>query len=358
MSLEGKQGGPPAYDTSGNMTNDGSHSYTFDAENRLATGAGVTYTYDGDDWRTKKSSGQLEWHDTTDDGNLLDEFDSSGNLQAEFYYIGSMLFASRSFYYFGDNVNSIRIMTDTTGVVKQETDYYAFGGELDVIANSGSNRKFTSKKRDSETGLDYSHHRAYNSTLGRWNTTDPVNADSQKPQTLNAYGYVRNNPVNHKDMSGAFEDDDDRPDKNDARGSFPYCSGPMPAGSPPPPLAFGSHNEPLADSNCYTNRTPGNLTLIACWGKLGKCFGCDSADIPLPGTCKRDDHGVACVAFHDEGCTVTVCPARTRKMIPSAGGLCDFAEGFPEESRRVCSRPLPGPMPKARRRRGIRRHRG
>src|SRR5207249_179828 len=85
------------YDAAGNMTRDGSLAYTFDAENRLTNANGVTYTHDGDGWRVKKSSGDLEWHDVSD-GNLLDEFDLTGNtVTAEYYYIGSMLFASRSF---------------------------------------------------------------------------------------------------------------------------------------------------------------------------------------------------------------------------------------------------------------------
>jgi YD repeat-containing protein len=42
------------YDSSGNMTSDGSISPTYDAENRLISVAGVTYTYDGDGKRVKK----------------------------------------------------------------------------------------------------------------------------------------------------------------------------------------------------------------------------------------------------------------------------------------------------------------
>jgi RHS repeat-associated protein len=197
-------GSPYNYDAAGNMMHDNNNAYTFDAENRLTTGNGTTFTHDGDDWRVKKSSGELEWHDTSCGGDLVDVFDLSGNLKAEYYYVGHMLFASRSFYYFGDNVDSVRVITDTTGNVQRESDYYAFGGELPVVTTISDVRKFNGKKRDTETSLDYSHFRMSNSTLGRWLSVDPVGADLRQPQTLNRYAYVANNPVNKIDPQGLF----------------------------------------------------------------------------------------------------------------------------------------------------------
>ena len=45
-----------AYDASGNMTNDGLNTYTYDAESRIKTmnGSGATYSYDGAGLRVKK----------------------------------------------------------------------------------------------------------------------------------------------------------------------------------------------------------------------------------------------------------------------------------------------------------------
>jgi hypothetical protein len=50
-----------AYDAAGNTTGDGSFMYTFDAENRITSAAGVTYTYDGNGRRVEKSNGTLYW---------------------------------------------------------------------------------------------------------------------------------------------------------------------------------------------------------------------------------------------------------------------------------------------------------
>ena len=67
----------------------------------------------------------------------------------------------------------------------------------------------TGKERDSETGLDYFGARFYGSNMGRFLTPDwsaapmPVPyADLNDPQSLNLYGYVRNNPINRTDPNG------------------------------------------------------------------------------------------------------------------------------------------------------------
>ena len=72
-----------------------------------------------------------------------------------------------------------------------------------------SEQRSTGKERDSETGLDYFGARYYGSNMGRWlspdwsATPDPVPyADLTDPQTLNLYGYVRNNPLAKIDQDG------------------------------------------------------------------------------------------------------------------------------------------------------------
>jgi RHS repeat-associated protein len=69
--------------------------------------------------------------------------------------------------------------------------------------------KFTGKERDSESGLDEFGARYYSSALGRfvsadWSATpEPVPyADLMDPQSLNLYGYVRNNPLSRVDADG------------------------------------------------------------------------------------------------------------------------------------------------------------
>jgi RHS repeat-associated protein len=69
--------------------------------------------------------------------------------------------------------------------------------------------KFTGKERDTETGLDYFGARYYGSNMGRWMSPDWAAKPTAvpyamfgDPQSLNLYGYVRNNPLAKADLDG------------------------------------------------------------------------------------------------------------------------------------------------------------
>ncbi|MCC7341305.1 MAG: RHS repeat-associated core domain-containing protein [Bryobacterales bacterium] len=64
--------------------------------------------------------------------------------------------------------------------------------------------KFTGKKRDSETGLDYFGARYLSGVLGRWTGADEPFADQypSDPQSWNLYSYGRNNPLKYTDPTG------------------------------------------------------------------------------------------------------------------------------------------------------------
>ena len=73
----------------------------------------------------------------------------------------------------------------------------------------GAPGSFTGKERDSETGLDYFGARYFSGAQGRFTSPDwaatpeavPY-ATLADPQTLNLYGYVRNNPLKSTDPTG------------------------------------------------------------------------------------------------------------------------------------------------------------
>jgi len=99
-------------------------------------------------------------------------------------------------------------------VIKAESDYYPWGGELQFVNNDSNHYRFTGKERDTETGLDYFGARYYSNGLGRWVSADwspapiPVPyADLGDPQSLNLYGYVRNTPVSRMDRDGHCVED-------------------------------------------------------------------------------------------------------------------------------------------------------
>jgi RHS repeat-associated protein len=129
-----------------------------------------------------------------------------------------------------DHLGSTRLVTDAAGGAKSCVDYLPFGEELGswngrtaaCYAGNAGRVKFTGKERDGETGLDYFGARYLSAAQGRFTSpdefpggiVDPFTgqqvgqagplpyADIGDPQTLNKYGYVRNNPLRFTDPDG------------------------------------------------------------------------------------------------------------------------------------------------------------
>jgi RHS repeat-associated protein len=194
-----------SYDYAGNVTGDGTYTYTWDAENHLTSVNGVGYTYDGDGRRVKKSSGTLYWYGVS--GEVLEETDLTGNLQNEYVYfrgrrVGKRDSTGAQYVYLADPLGSTRMITDWHGNVKNSSDYYPFGGERVIASSVTNNYKFTGLQRDSESGLDHTLFRQYSSIFGRWMSPDPVAIGCTNPQSLNRYAYVLNNPTTLADPLG------------------------------------------------------------------------------------------------------------------------------------------------------------
>lgn len=108
-------------------------------------------------------------------------------------------------YYLSDHLNSTSIIVSAGGTVEEESDYYPFGTES-IITGPGVNElKFTGKRRDTESQLDYFGARYYGNSSGRFTATDPKILSKQRlfdPQQWNMYSYVRNNPLIFVDPDG------------------------------------------------------------------------------------------------------------------------------------------------------------
>jgi RHS repeat-associated protein len=87
------------------------------------------------------------------------------------------------------------------------------GPPVQIVNNDSNDYKFTGKKQDIESGLDFFGARYYSNSFGRFVTADwsagPASvpyARLDNPQTLNLYSYDDNNPVNGIDADGhAYE---------------------------------------------------------------------------------------------------------------------------------------------------------
>lgn len=197
------------YDDAGDMTGDGSHTYTYDAEERITTANGVTYTYDGDGLRVKKSNGTLYWRSIT--GDVLAETGTAGVTQNEYVFFAGRRIAQRITssgavrFYYADALGTIHTITNGTGTACYDATFTPYGQEMlnpNISQTCSSNYKFTGYEYDSESGLYYAHARYYNPRLGRFMSTDPLSGSTQYPQTQNRYAYVTNAPSCFTDPSG------------------------------------------------------------------------------------------------------------------------------------------------------------
>ena len=105
------------------------------------------------------------------------------------------------YYYHADHLGSTGYITGLDGTVLQHVEYIP-GGEAFFEEKTGSWSTpylFSSKELDDETGLYYFGARYYNSHLGIWMSTDPMELDYPG---VSSYAYCHGNPVNRIDLWG------------------------------------------------------------------------------------------------------------------------------------------------------------
>jgi len=204
------------YDKNGNVTGIGSDSYTWDYRNRLnssTVSSNLTlYEYDFNNIRTAKGDGTATTtyanayynvkgatttkHILGPDGELLATIESTGGV-AKTYYIHT------------DHLGGTAVVTDEDGEVVQTLDYYPFG-ETRVntkAAGFDEQQKFTGHEYDEDTDLTYAKARYLDQDIGKFLSQDLLVRHIPQifigdPQLLNAYSYVRNNPLMFYDPTG------------------------------------------------------------------------------------------------------------------------------------------------------------
>jgi RHS repeat-associated protein len=216
-----------SYDAAGDLLNDQAspaHSFSYDAEYRLASvnGGATTYAYNPKGQRVAKTvSGvttdfiyDLGGHPiiTTPDNPTFIEMYVAG-MHLGTYTVNAAQTASVLYYDHADWLGTERARTNLSGVACEKTTSYAFGDGQAVSNTCGqpvSPRRFTGKERDTETNLDNFQARYFASSMGRFVSTDLFTVTQGRvvdPQQLNLYAYVRNNPLKHIDPTGMLIDD-------------------------------------------------------------------------------------------------------------------------------------------------------
>jgi len=199
-----------SYDLSGNLIAEpGGRTYQYDADNQMISansGALGTYVYDANGRRVRKTAGGA----TTEyiyglAGNVIAEKQGTTLTKAYVYLDGKLVAQysnSTTYFVHEDHLGSTRLVSRLDRSTEECEDYYPYGELVPCGNTSTLTHKFTGKERDTETGLDDFDVRYLSSGFGRFLSPDPTFGRPGRPQTLNRYAYVLNNPLRFIDPTG------------------------------------------------------------------------------------------------------------------------------------------------------------
>ncbi|HCK81490.1 MAG TPA: hypothetical protein DIC59_08495, partial [Candidatus Competibacteraceae bacterium] len=253
----------------------GQTRYGYDAAERLRRleidgQERATYQYDPFGRRIAKTvDGQTTWYLYAPEG-LLAEIDSAGRLARAYgwqpdapfgtapIWQAEVVGASWRFHFIQpDHLGTPQLATDAQGQITWQARPEAFGRTTTAASASFTvNLRFPGQYYDAESGLHYNYMRDYDPQTGRYIQSDPIGLRGG----VNAYAYVRGNPVIRYDFLGLYVNPG-------APDPYPHCGrGPgsenCRAGLVPPP--------PKPNCNCDREKGP-----FAVWagGSAGGSFG-------------------------------------------------------------------------------------
>jgi RHS repeat-associated protein len=207
-----ERGAKRTYDANGNATHlrdpagrDLSFEWTVDDRiariDDNALGRQHVYIYDISGRRVKEASTTSSFYfsprvEIDDKGNLIKSYLAEDRLIARNT-------AGKLRYYHQDVGHNVRMITDAAGTVVEQLEYLAFGKPYNAPGKPiGNDIGFASAREESDLGLVLMGARTYDPTTGRFLSPDSVIPSLGRPQSLDRYSYVENDPVNHWDPSG------------------------------------------------------------------------------------------------------------------------------------------------------------
>ena len=207
----------------GNMTHDGFHTYTYDAEGNITaadSGSTATYAYDAMNHRVRAVTSSAGYEYLFDYAGrristwLLNQpgLPAGYGEEGRIYWNGTQIafrdLDGTTYFSHKDWVGTERARTNYTGAVASSYASLPFGDGYtpNVVMSSGDqdNSHFSLLDYDSESATSHAQYRQYNPAQGRWMRPDPYSGSyrARNPQSFNRYAYVLNNPLVSVDPLG------------------------------------------------------------------------------------------------------------------------------------------------------------
>jgi len=194
------------YDADGNMTSDGTHSYTWDARNRLAkidNGTTASFAYDPFGRRASKNVLGTSTNFLFDGVNSVQEIiggtNTANSLTGQVDEVFQRTDSSGSRSFLTDALGSTLALSDLAGTVQTSYTFEPFGST--TTTGTGSTNTFAYTGRELDAGnlnLYFYRARYYSPALGRFISEDPIGFRGG----VNVYAFVGDNPISRIDPLG------------------------------------------------------------------------------------------------------------------------------------------------------------
>ncbi len=179
----------------------------------------VEYAYDGDGLRVEKTVRRSDKGNTAevtsylyDRQHVILEERDSGDIRyvRGINYIGRIDGTDKlSYYLFNGHGDAVRTVSEN-GETENQYDYDIFGNPTLTIEEYENSIRYAGEFYDSQTGLYYLRARYYDPYIGRFISEDSYWGEDINPLSLNLYTYCTNDPIQHIDPSGHWQEGDEK----------------------------------------------------------------------------------------------------------------------------------------------------
>jgi RHS repeat-associated protein len=207
------------YDADGSTTTDpAGKTYTYDSLDRLltvtGTGLSESFAYDGDGNKVSQTVNGVttnylvDTHNLTGYAQVLDEI-QSGSVNRTYTYglnriaQDQLISGNWSASYYGyDGQGSVRYLMDASGNILNTYTLDAFGNSISSTGTVPNENLYDGEQVDANTGFYNLRARWMNPSIGRFQSMDSYEGETDEPLSLNKYSFTASNPMNLSDPSG------------------------------------------------------------------------------------------------------------------------------------------------------------